>query len=817
MDRCRLIARLCLLLLFASVCGCQPSAPTNGNPSSDTTAASDGVPADQILTLMKAVYANAKNYSDNGRLFLSYRKDGLLTEEPQRWSTAWSADGKLAMEVFGAHIKGDGQRVSCYIYDIDSANLDGQRMVVPYQANGQPPIDQVFRDPIARVFLGGYSELPLNEVDKSLREKLIPAPLSLLTGKLPCIWLQSPSGVERLADETLGSHECYVIRSLAQRLGCDIWIDKSTGLLVQMSLPLRLLDPQIMAAPNITDLQLLARFEDATIDSAIDPKTFQLQARKNSSPVRSFVTLPQSLPVESIGQVLDDFRLTQPNGKVVDQLFFDGKPTALLWLGGEKSYSAIKRLEALANDLPTNRFNIGVIYSDSELAAGPSEPYLVRPELTAAMASSNLRMFYDPQLAASDQLAIRDLPSVVLMDGDSRVQFATSITGDEWGDDLQVAMKRVASGENLADEMLSQYQQFMTRYKTALVRVDASSLLPRHLSLNPATSSAGMETLPVRTSSPALVARRAWVSRDFKQPGNISVSSSGRQTKISVLDGLRTIVELNAVGKTLFSSELKLPAGVGVSRIRSTLDGRHHVLFSPLAKEAFAFDEAWQANSNFQQLTDRVDASFTDICLLEEQPENGFVIFATKDSGAISVSLDGANQTAARVKDLLADSIVLSGGSAIFVRNGQLKSRPFETGSKSIKPALGDRFNRVSRSQHANQGSIFGTAFDGSQWKVVCFNADLSTRWESPIGSQLFESLIDPIAPLRLLDETQSQKADLAIATTQNTVHVFSSTRGWLADVQVSETPTGVALAELNGRTCLLVSVGTTVECWTLE
>ena len=816
MDRCRLIARLCLPLLFALVCGCQPSAPTSGDPSSNTAATNDGVPADQILTLMKAVYANAKNYSDNGRLFLSYRKDGLLTEEPQRWSTAWSADGKLAMEVFGAHIKGDGQRVSCYIYDIDSANLDGQRMVVPYEANGQPPIDQVFRDPIARVFLGGYSELPLNEVDKSLREKLIPAPLSLLTGKLPCIWLQNSSGIERLADETLGSHECYVIRSLAQGLGCDIWIDKSTGLLVQMSLPLKLLDPQVMAAPNITDLQMLARFENATIDSAIDPKMFQLQARKNSSPVRSFVTLPQALPVESIGQVLDDFRLTQPDGKVVDQLFFDGKPTALLWLGGEKSYSAIKRLEALANDLPTNRFILGVIYSDPDLANGPSEPYLVRPELTAAMASSNLRMFYDPRLAASDQLAIRDLPSVVLMDGDSRVQFATSITGDEWADDLQVAMKRVAAGENLADEMLSQYQQFMTRYKTALERVDASSLLPRHLNLNSSTSTAGMGPLPARTSPPALVARRAWVSRDFKQPGNISVSF-GRQTKIAVLDGLRTIVELNAAGKTLSSGELKLPAGVGVSRIRSTLDGRWRVLFSPLAREAFAFNDVWQANSNFEQLTDRTNASFTDIYLLEDQPDNAFVIFATKDAGTISLPLDGANQSAATVKDLQADSIVLSGRSAIFVQNGQLKSRPFETGSKSIKPAPSDRFNRVSRSQSANQETTFGTAFDGRQWKVVCFNADLSIRWESPIGSQLFESLLDPIAPLRSSDETQSQKADLAIATTQNTVHIFSSTRGWLADVQLSETPTGVALAELNGRTCLFVSAGTTVECWTLE
>ena len=823
MDRCQSIAWLCLPLLFALVCGCQPSGPTtsaSGGASGTTSAAAnDGVPADQILTLMKAVYANADNYSDNGQLLLSYRKDGLLTEEPQRWSTAWSADGKLAMEVFGGHIKGDGERLSCYIYDIDSANLDGQRMVVPYQENGRPPVETVFRDPIARVFLGGYSELPLNEVTESLREKLIPAPLSLLTGTLPCIWLENPSGVERLADEMLGQHECYVIRSLAEGLGCDIWIDKSTGLLVQMSLPLKLLDPQVMAAPSITDLKMLARFEDAEIDSMIDPKKFQLQLRKNSTPVRSFVTLPSSLPAESIGQTLSQFRLTQPDGKMVDQLHFDGKPTALLWLGGLNSYSAVKRLDALANELPATEFNFGVVYSDSELAGAPSQPHLVTPELTAAMASSNLPMFYDSRLAASEQLAIRDLPLIVLMDGDSRVQFATSMGEDEWANDLRVAMKRVAAGDNLADEMLAEYQSFMTRYKTAIAGVDASALLPRHLSSTTSkagTTAGGASPLPVRKSAPAFVARRRWVSRGFKQPGNISVSA-GRQAKIAVLDGLRTITELDTNGKMVSSAALELPEGIGVSRIRSTLDGRRHVLFSPLDRQVFVFDAAWRPDQAYTQIAKQVNDLITDVCLLEDEPEHAYMIVATKGSGAFSVSLDGTSKSVGTVDDLDAESIVLSGRMATFVQNGRLLSRQFEAGAKAVAIAPSKRFNRVSRLPNSSQGSMFGTAFDGVRWKTVCFDSNMKPRWESPIGSQLFESLIDPIAPLRLLAETESQQANLAVATTGGAVHVFSSEGGWLADVEVRETPTGVALAELDGKICLLVSVGSVVECWELE
>jgi len=160
-------------------------------------------------------------------------------------------------------------------------------------------------------------------------------------------------------------------------------------------------------------------------------------------------------------------------------------------------------------------------------------------------------------LAASGQLAIRDLPSVVLMDGDSRVQFATSITGDDlsknqWANDLLVAMKRVAAGENLADEMLAQYQDFMTRYKTALGRVDASSLLPTNLKLNAAgsnTAQAGSDVLPTRTSPPALVARRKWVSRDFK------VSASAGFDRRATADGM--CCSRHSIGKCLYL----MPAG----------------------------------------------------------------------------------------------------------------------------------------------------------------------------------------------------------------------------------------------------------------
>ena len=829
MDRIKSITSVYLLsLLVALACGCQPSDSTNGLPGSQSSgnaaAANDGVPADQILTLMQAVYANAASYRDDAVLMLSYRKDGLLTEEPQRWSTAWTADGKLAMEVFGAHLKGDGQRLSCYIYDIDTANLDGQRMVVPYE-NGQPPVSRVFRDPMARVFLGGYSELPLNEVDKSLREKLVPAPLSLLTGQLPCVWLQNPSGVERLPDAKLGDHECYVIRSLAEGLGCDIWIDKSSGLLVQMSLPLKLLDPEVMAAPNITDLRMLARFENASISTAIDPVTFQLQPRKNSTPVQSFVTLPQSLPVESIGQVMDRLRLIQPNGNPVDHLHFDGKPTALLWLGGEKSYAAIKQLNRLTERLPRDQFNFGIIYSDSELVGTPAQPHLVRPELTAATASSDIPLFYDPRLAASIELAVRDIPSVVLLDGDSRVQFATAVTGDAWDNELEAAMERVANGENLAEEMLAQYQDFMTRYKSALGRVDATNVLPSELRDGAAVKS-GLanptiaSTLPKRNSPASLQPRQIWTSEKFYQPGNIAVIGRSQPT-ILVLDGARTIVELDQTGGTIDRQELELPDRVAVSKIRVSKDGRWRALFSTLSKRAYLFDSSWKLVRAMPDSKSAVAGLVNDVQVMINPPNETSLLLATNGGEAISVDL--GSSTIHSLVGFDADSFAVHNGSAVIVNGGKLQSRSIESTASSSDSQSRLRFVRVVNLSAADTETFVATGFDGQQWQAFGCGIDLKRRWTSPIGSQLFESLIDPVTPVAWNDQPAKSRTQdpnsvgFAIASTGNAVHTFASDGRWLADVRLDGTPTGVGLFQLDGKSFLLTSVGNSVQCWLLE
>ena len=835
MDRIK-TSGLAILIAAVGLClGCQPPAEPagssgSGNPDSNTSFINDGVSAEQILTALRSVYANARTYQDEGTLLLSYRKDGLRVQEPQRFSTTWAKDPatgnqRLASEIFGAQLTADGQRLDCYIFDIETGNLDGQRMVVPYQA-GQLPLPATFADPIGRVFLGGFSELPLNETDATLRDRLVPAPIGLLTGQLKCEWLHSPAGIERLPDQTLDGQVCYAIRSLASNMGCDLWINQSTGLLVQMSLPLRLLDPKVMAADAISELQLLAQFKNAALDAPINDQPFTLQPIKDSKPVGAFVALPAALAVESIGQSADGLRLIQPDGKPVDHLHFDGRPTTLLWLGGDNSYPAVNLLTELTKQFPADQCNFGIVYSDAELSATAAQPYRVRPEFTAATASTNVPLFYDPQLNASMTLAVREIPAVVLLDGNSKIQFATSTNLPTWSTDLSAAIRRVAGGDDIATEMLTEYQALMTRYNSQLVKYDARSHLPpalRGKSAAQTDATSSTTALPKRTSAARLRPRRVWRSDDFKQAGNIAVVA-GSNPEIIVLDGTRTVVRLSGDGSILSRKQLDLPDGVGVTKLRIGAGGQQRVAFASFGKGVFVFDQDWEPVAEAFAAAGVDAAQVIDVNAADLQQDGTQLVIATKNRGVIATQIDGVSARPTKIMQGMASSIVAVPTGVAAIVNGRLHlgGRPADTDSP--KPSDTMRLDRIAYRPAGNArttGLLLVTALSQAQrWQLLAHASDGSAvKWRAPIGSQFFESFIDPIAIAapRASSIPNPTEIACAVACNERAIHLFDSDGRWLADVPLGGSPRGVALHNADSETRLLVSLDEAVECWAFE
>lgn len=464
---------LASVVLMACI-GCDPAEVPKSDEETSDLRDSELMSAEILASVIER-YAQAKSYQDKAVLYLNYQLEGRQTQEPQRWSTVWERGGKYAGALFNGKVSANGGILSCYIFDIESENLDNQHVLMAYQNN--VPFTELFSDSIAKYFLGGYSDLPLDETKIADWPRLMPPPLTLLVPELSNQWIQGSEQSLRLADGDFDGRSCYVVRSLSDDMTADIWIDRETLIIHQMSLPLKLLVGEVVTSPEIKEVQLLAKFHDASFDEPIATAKFAIEDRGDATPLGKFVALPEAIPSRIIGKAVPSFQLIGVPGGPVTSDQFRGKVTAVLWLAGLSSYSSVQDFDLLARDLSDKRFQFGVVYSDADLKElGSLE---VVDELAAVSDVKNVNFYFDAAMKASKLFQMNVVPSVVVFDETMQLQFAVPVENANWERDLKAAMLRVADGENVADEMRLSYGRFIESYKKQLQAVSAQPLLDR--------------------------------------------------------------------------------------------------------------------------------------------------------------------------------------------------------------------------------------------------------------------------------------------------------------------------------------------------
>ena len=433
----------------------------------------DDLSSEEILAKVIQRYAQAESYQDKAVLYLNYQLEGRQTQEPQRWSTVWERGGKYAGALFNGKVAANGGILSCYIFDIESENLDNQHLLMAYQ--NEVPFTELFSDSIAKYFLGGYSDLPLDETKIDETPRLIPPPLSLLAPELSNPWIQGSEQSSRYDNEDMDGRSCYVVRSLSGDMTADIWVDRETLIIHQISLPLKLLVGEVVTSPEIKEVELVAKFHEAKFDESISAAKFAIEDRGDATPLEKFVALPEAIPSGLIGQVVPDFQLVDDPSVPVSSNQFRGKVTATLWLAGLSSYSAVGEFDSLAGEMVDDRFQFVVVYSDADLKEAGS--LVVVDELASFTGVENVKLYFDSAMRASKLLQMNVVPSAVVFDETMRMQFAVPIGKSDWKRDLRAAMVRVAEGENIADEMKLSYGRFIESYRQQLQAVSAQQLL----------------------------------------------------------------------------------------------------------------------------------------------------------------------------------------------------------------------------------------------------------------------------------------------------------------------------------------------------
>lgn len=800
-----------IALLAASffVPGCDRPATETPVVASPLT---DGLTAEAILASTRDAYREAPFYSDRGLLYLSYRLHGRLIQEQQPWQIVFQRPGKLAADWFNARIRCDAKRLGCFVYDIETANLDNQWLSLP--TGGEAPLDALLADPIAHQFVTGHSELPLATEGPATRAVLVPPAIGWLQGTARWDLLDQPGLTVRLDDATVDGRRCHHLRLSRDEMASDLWIDAESRLLRQMTLPVELLDPGVRQSSEVAELQFFARFHDCQWSSPAsapaDGSLFAVTAPDAAVAVRHFVTLPEEFPCDLLGQPLPELGLKA----IDDGARATGDPDhpvrVIVWLPGLMDAELIQGLLDCQRSAPSHRWQ--AVLNDEHLQS-PGEPHVWHNDVAQALAALQPAWsgWIDGELDGMKAMKFHAAASAIVVDGAGTIQYAQDLISSGWKEKLLAATARVASGEDLASEMRSDYEAYLETYQRRREMVAIGN---------------GAEATADRPSIRALAARKLWSSADVRQAGNMVASATGG---VWVLDGWRSVVELGPDGSRLGRRELDLPPGAAIGRLRAVgLDDQPGWLaWAVLGQAAWLFDQDWKLVRTLSVGGDERDRILDVAATRSSEAEHEGLVIAAERNGL--GRLDPASGDWKPVDANRWELAVVAGeevlglreGTALLISQGQ---GPRELSRGLQVTGIGVREQPPATPALQVSSPLSGQKPDGAgpshDWLAVGLGSnqcwvvrELLTETghsgrEGQVGPQLFDSQIDPLAI--------SAAGWIAVADSQGGVTVFDQAMVPHGRLECRGLE-GLAWSATASRPILFVSTTDEVSAWEVE
>lgn len=768
-----------------------------------------GPTADQIFDAMRAAYANAKSYSDDGKIRLDYRKQGLPKREVMNFSTAWNRWGGLfRSELFESKVVGDGKLLTCYIFDVDTKNFGRQQLVIPYEssaagsnADGGTPLEQLLADDIARSFVGGSQDFPIENPRRGSSEILLPPAMSMFSNAINSSWLDSAASKIRLEDEKVGSLDCYCIQTEG-RNNAKLYVDKGNGLVRQIEYPPQLLDRRLLNSPDVEDVRLYATFENAAIDREASAELFEVTTQPGATTVRQFVELAQTLPSDYLGKTIDDIEFLDRNGRPYGVQNLRGNITTIAWIGDEVWVPLVDQISQLKRGGFSN-FEFSVAYPSSMLSPASTTAEVPRPvESLRIKERSGVSLLLDSG-SASDRLQLNEFPALLVFDQNAKVQFVRSMKDDRWGDELKVVLERLANGEDVATEMLNQYLQHLDDYDVSLRQVSADHLLLSNASARSAVGSSP-RSKPIRDTKVKLTPNKKWSQDLFASPGNILVLPPGLfgASKFAIFDGFQTLNFLDDRGQVLKREKLDMPLDQGVSLIRLG-QGTDPLLavFERRGSQVHFFDRSLQRVSSFPKLTEQHEGVLD--CLPVD--DGGFLLAFGGQHGVYQ--FDPLTGEAELYTDAVATHAVQLASRAIGLVDGEVVDL------KSGTVLVGNAGGQTVTLGLAGQRLVSTVRKSADQWEAVSYETDFKPRWSVPLTSQLFDNHVESISGV----ETASGDRYWSFVDSGDAVCLISDRGTWLGDFKAESTIQGVALSVNGDEVDLIVSTSDKVVCWALN
>ncbi len=438
-------------------CGGASSEPAASGESAAEAAGEAGGEAAAVLARMKKAYADADSYGDAARYIQEtvVRGEGVRRPMPVfnigvRYQRPNKLRFSLIQPVPGRGI-GAAYDVACDGEHILSrtASVAGQVHVADAPAE-----------------LTEANFLPADRIREAVLDEplaQIHAPLAMLLGATGDLY-EEESTAQLTGEATVGGAECDIVSMKGPDGERKLWVDRDSGLLRRMEVPVDAQRKRLQADGVIEDLRVFIDFNDASFDGPIDESEFAMQVSDESVGVNRFVGAPPEPPGEGLGESVAPFTFQTLEGEEVTPASLSGKVVFMdFWFTGcppcRMQAPVLQEVyEAFAND---DRVQLMAVSTDAERITDE------KVEVTLRDWGNGMPIVRDLGQDSYTKLGVRGTPAMILLGPDGRVQ-ASDLGVHPEAAPLIEKVRKLASGVDLAAEAAEQYLEDKATYDREL-------------------------------------------------------------------------------------------------------------------------------------------------------------------------------------------------------------------------------------------------------------------------------------------------------------------------------------------------------------
>jgi hypothetical protein len=766
--------------------------------------------ADEVLGRMAAAYRAADRYVDDGIVTFHYTRGDSVVDRAVPFRVAFERPDRLRLDCYDASVVSDGSMLRAAV-----GSVPGQ--VLSVAVRSPLSLDQLFED-----------ETLLEAITEGDAGCPIQLPLLLADDTLDLVLAEAVTQPRLAGSDAIDGQACDRVEIDKPDGMLVLWIDRASGLLRRLSLPTGVYARVISEREGqVTGASVQVDFRGASFDSAAPSEAFQFEIPDGARSVDVLEPVsPPEPPPATVGRPCPPIVLTATDGSRISRETLSGGLAVLEFVFRgcgpcRRSVPAVSR--AVARLRETGQTVAHHVVSVDEEDVGDEA---IR-EWLAEMGGGDRPFARDPRSVAVRELGIGGFPGLAVIGSDGSVADVRWGWQPEFEEDLLDVARADREGLPVRELVEKRFEARLAEYERSVE----------------VASAAGREALPPQVIAPRrqpdrLRLVRAWQAPSVAMPGAIvrldRPEGGGSEPEgFAVLDGWRTVVELDLDGVERARHELDLPRDAVVAYLRSAIDrngDRTWAGWSTGSPKVFLFDAAWRRTAAYPAVR-AVTGGVADaeLCDLDGDgtPE---VILASFGGGVEAARLSGETLWQTSSVGTLIDvaagppdaagrrglACVDARGRIVRIAPDGAAEEPVEVGGFRMRSLAGAPVGAPEEAAGPPTWAMLGIAGGAvGRNTLVGIGPSLTADWHLPLPDGIHRD--GPVEPIAWADLLGTPRRQWIVAATDGSV-VLAWADGRVVDrYQHGEPITGVAGYRSAGEAFILVATPTRLESLRLD